>query len=223
MNAVGIEVRPYTETSALADILEWSRQRPEWLRDALRRLIAGGELSEEDIDELEEICLGNGGEGSPLAAQHVVPQRLAGKPVAITGLRRSGGCECAGERTEPDLRCERSDDRLWRQRIREIGLCTRSQARVSLAGRKDGHLAGRERRGPNPAIRPYRFRGRPAGPRHTIGARSMAIMQICRRSAFSMPAAPTPMCRRRTPSPTYRSRWRCSIGWEGSAMNCGAA
>ena len=87
MNAVGIEVRPYTETSALADILEWSRQRPEWLRDALRRLMAGGELSEEDIDELEEICLGNGGEGSPLAEQHVVPQRLAGKPVAITGLR----------------------------------------------------------------------------------------------------------------------------------------
>ena len=87
MNAVGIKVRPYTETSALADILEWSRQRPEWLRDALRRLMAGGELSEEDIDELEEICLGNGGEGSPLAEQHVVPQRLAGKPVAITELR----------------------------------------------------------------------------------------------------------------------------------------
>ena len=79
--------RPYTETSALGDILEWSRGRPEWLRDALRRLSVGGELSARDIDELEQICLGKGGNGSPLADEHIGPQRLAGKPVAITGLR----------------------------------------------------------------------------------------------------------------------------------------
>ena len=87
MDAVGIEVRRYTETSALADILKWSKQRPEWLRDALRRLMAGGELSEQDIDELEAICLGDGGKASPLTDEHIAPLRLAGKPVAITGLR----------------------------------------------------------------------------------------------------------------------------------------
>ena len=81
------EMRPYTETSALEDILEWSRDRPGWLRDALRRLLVGGELSDRDIDELEEICLGNGGESFPLSDEHIAPQRLAGKPVAITGLR----------------------------------------------------------------------------------------------------------------------------------------
>ncbi len=81
------EARPYTETSALGEILEWSRDRPGWLRDALRRLLVGGELSDGDIDELEEICLGNGAKGSPLAGEHIAPQRLAGKPVAITGLR----------------------------------------------------------------------------------------------------------------------------------------
>ena len=49
--------------------------------------MVGGELSDQDIDELEEICLGSGREGSPLAEEHIAPQRLAGKPVAITGLR----------------------------------------------------------------------------------------------------------------------------------------
>ena len=87
MDAIGIEVRPYTETSALAEILQWSKHRPEWLRDALRRLMASGELSDRDIDELEELCLGNGGGGLPLAEEHIAPQRVTGKPVAITGLR----------------------------------------------------------------------------------------------------------------------------------------
>ena len=79
--------RPYTETSALRDILGWSRGRPEWLRDALRRLMDGGELSGEDIDELEVICLGDNGEASPVTDEHMTPQRLTGKPVAITALR----------------------------------------------------------------------------------------------------------------------------------------
>ena len=62
---LGSDARPYTETSALGDILEWSRGRPEWLRDALRRLMVGSELSDQDIDELEAICLGSDGEASP--------------------------------------------------------------------------------------------------------------------------------------------------------------
>ena len=85
------EASPYTETLALGEILEWSRQRPAWLRDALRRLMVGGELSEQDIDELESICLGNHGEASPLRDEHIAPRRLVGKPVAITGLRELVG------------------------------------------------------------------------------------------------------------------------------------
>ena len=84
---LGNRGRPYTEASALRDILEWSRARPEWLRDALRRLMASGELSDLDIDKLEAICLGIEGNTSPLTDEHIAPQRLAGRPVAITGLR----------------------------------------------------------------------------------------------------------------------------------------
>ena len=80
-------MRAYTETSALRDILEWSTERPDWLRDALRRLMAGNELSEQDIDELEAICLGIEVKASPLTDDHIAPQRLADKPVTIMGLR----------------------------------------------------------------------------------------------------------------------------------------
>ena len=81
------ESLPYTETLALRDLLEWSRNKPAWLRDALRRLVVGGELSTQDMDELEAVCLGAEGGASPLTQEHIVPQRLASKPVAITGLR----------------------------------------------------------------------------------------------------------------------------------------
>ena len=40
----------------LGEILEWSKTRPDWQRDALRRLAASGELTETDIEELCEIC-----------------------------------------------------------------------------------------------------------------------------------------------------------------------
>ena len=40
----------------LKEILSWSETRPEWQRDALRRLSASGKLTDEDIVELSEIC-----------------------------------------------------------------------------------------------------------------------------------------------------------------------
>lgn len=45
-----------TEAEALADILEWSRDRPVWQRDALRRLMTADELSDADILELTALC-----------------------------------------------------------------------------------------------------------------------------------------------------------------------
>jgi hypothetical protein len=42
--------------TVLQEILEWSYDRPVWQRDALRRLVLNGELSDNDIDVLTEIC-----------------------------------------------------------------------------------------------------------------------------------------------------------------------
>ncbi len=40
----------------LREILDWSIDRPDWQRDALRRLVQKGELVEADMDALTEIC-----------------------------------------------------------------------------------------------------------------------------------------------------------------------
>lgn len=63
--------------TALAEILAWSESVPTWLRDALRRIVAGRELSEADVGELAELCKAPHGlatnppAADPLAAKHV--------------------------------------------------------------------------------------------------------------------------------------------------------
>ena len=42
--------------SALHELLAWSNARPEWLRDALRRIVVKGGVDDADIKELERIC-----------------------------------------------------------------------------------------------------------------------------------------------------------------------
>lgn len=44
------------QTSALNEVLNWSAGRPDWQRDALRRILEKGNLVEIDLAELERIC-----------------------------------------------------------------------------------------------------------------------------------------------------------------------
>ncbi len=48
-----------------ADILEWSKDRPGWQRDALRRLLTAGGVLPTDIQELTELCKSAHGLGEP--------------------------------------------------------------------------------------------------------------------------------------------------------------
>jgi|GEM_PF-3794742 len=47
-------------TAATADVLKeilgWSSDRPPWQRDALRRLVTEGEISDEGITKLKDLC-----------------------------------------------------------------------------------------------------------------------------------------------------------------------
>ncbi len=45
-----------TKMNVLDEILKWSETLPAWQRDALRRLIVQGPLSEDDLAELIELC-----------------------------------------------------------------------------------------------------------------------------------------------------------------------
>ena len=77
------------------DILEWSRKRPLWQRDALRRLVVNGVVSDDDIDELTLGCLSDAkaleqGETAPqlepLERRHVPATSVADDAIRITSL-----------------------------------------------------------------------------------------------------------------------------------------
>ena len=54
----------------MSDILDWSRSRPEWQRDVLRRLVINGSVTDDDIAELTLACLSDAG---ALEKDEVVP------------------------------------------------------------------------------------------------------------------------------------------------------
>lgn len=45
-----------SQISALDEILKWSANRPDWQRDALRRVIANGTITKDDLQELDHLC-----------------------------------------------------------------------------------------------------------------------------------------------------------------------
>jgi hypothetical protein len=65
-------------STILQEILKWSKERPGWQRDALRRLFVAGELSDEDIDELVGLCKSAKG-----LSDHCVPASLGAEHLAI--------------------------------------------------------------------------------------------------------------------------------------------
>ncbi len=88
--------------NVLQEILEWSQGRPMWQRDALRRLVLNGELSDKDICSLTEICKSAHGlaeqqQTDPLAKAHI-PDRLAGAvPVSLVSIFHHRGVNALAE------------------------------------------------------------------------------------------------------------------------------
>ena len=71
---------PVKDPSALHEILEWSATRPDWQRDALRRIVIHSVISDDDLAKLDRICRAKHGADSskepalsadPLAASHL--------------------------------------------------------------------------------------------------------------------------------------------------------
>ena len=84
-----------TTQDVLADILDWSTERPGWQRDALRRLFTAGRLSTPDLGELVELCKSPHGlaktvSPQPLRAEHLAlssPQTVPVSVVSVTHRR----------------------------------------------------------------------------------------------------------------------------------------
>jgi energy-coupling factor transporter ATP-binding protein EcfA2 len=88
--------------TVLQEILEWSYDRPAWQRDALRRLVVNGELSNDDIDTLTEICktahgLAERQDIDPLTKEHV-PVNVGGSgPVSLLSIFHHRGVNALAE------------------------------------------------------------------------------------------------------------------------------
>ena len=77
--------------TVLQQIFEWSQDRPVWQRDALRRLVLNGELSDEDVRALTEICKTSHGfaepqEVAPLTMDHIPEKSDGGVPVSLESI-----------------------------------------------------------------------------------------------------------------------------------------
>jgi hypothetical protein len=88
--------------NVLKEIFEWSKERPEWQRDALRRLIEKGELTETDVRELAQICKSFHGLAEPAAVIALkeihLPQKSAGSaPVVLHSIFHHRGANALAE------------------------------------------------------------------------------------------------------------------------------
>jgi len=86
---------PAQPKTALEIILEWSRDRPAWQRDALRRIVQGRKLTEADFAELSALCKrGRTGKPpedapktEPLESGHLPANPGAGSSVSLLAIK----------------------------------------------------------------------------------------------------------------------------------------
>ena len=88
--------------TVLQEIVDWSKDRYPWQRHALRRLAVKGELSDEDVQELAEICkavhgLAEPRDVVPLALEHVPDQGGIDNPVSLDSIFHQRGVNALAE------------------------------------------------------------------------------------------------------------------------------
>lgn len=88
--------------NVLQEILSWSKERPGWQRDALRRLVINGELTNQDIRELGDICKGDYGLADrktavPLASEHVPAASATALAVSLESIYHHKGVNALAE------------------------------------------------------------------------------------------------------------------------------
>lgn len=90
------------KVNVLEEILEWSKDRSAWQRDALRRLVVKGELSQDDIRDLGEICKSAQGlaaqqDSLPLAKEHIPEKGASSEPVTLLSIFHHRGVNALAE------------------------------------------------------------------------------------------------------------------------------
>lgn len=88
---------PLPATGVLYLILEWSRTRPDWQRDALRRIVQKGRLGTPDLKELVDLCKAvraktkAGVSAAPLDATHIPSRPPVEESVSLLSVEAVSG------------------------------------------------------------------------------------------------------------------------------------
>lgn len=88
--------------TVLQEILEWSMDRPAWQRDALRRLVLKGDISDDDVRALTETCKSAHGLADqqtfvPLMTEHVPDKASGASPVSLVSIFHHRGVNALAE------------------------------------------------------------------------------------------------------------------------------
>lgn len=88
--------------NVLTEVLRWSADRPEWQRDALRRLVQTNELTDGDLTELVQLCkstygLAEHGPAVPLAKEHLPAAGKRGEAVKLMSIFHDRGVNALAE------------------------------------------------------------------------------------------------------------------------------
>lgn len=86
----------------LQEILKWSKGRPAWQSDALRRLVINGALTGDDIRALAEICKAAHGlaeeqEVALLSKDHLPEERGSTPPISLLSIFHHRGVNALAE------------------------------------------------------------------------------------------------------------------------------
>lgn len=88
----------HSEPDALRAIFNWSKERPAWQRDALRRLLLSGELTNADIAALTELCKDSTKQSQPLKEDDISAQKTGAPTVALKSIRNVQNVNALAER-----------------------------------------------------------------------------------------------------------------------------
>ena len=88
--------------TVLEEIFAWSQDRPAWQRDALRRLVQNGDLSDDDVGALTDICKSAHGlaehQGIALLGRDHVPEKtVSSAPVSLVSIFHHRGVNALAE------------------------------------------------------------------------------------------------------------------------------